>query len=439
MQTFDKEETRESKNAEGQQQKTLTQRQMLLLKQKLIYAIPIKVVINNNPLTDSRTYTITFVSKRNKKPFTIGPSTISEIIEVLDKKGKVLKKIEATDALTAVAERYDELELAEIGDGITQPGYYWIDGQIRGYGINQRLDLDPRNNEEDKKAVLGCIDVLEGLQLRSKKKVAFPTALKWSILAPFSFITKTQTKGVDDWIPWLYPYDTTDTGKTTLIINTALAIWDKHDKERNEIHFRGPGSIDTPSKFGITVSQTTYPILVDEIGGLLSDDNRHNNILLDLVKYSVQGKHVRSRFNDNILALSPLAFTSNDPPPQDEAYRRRFVAMQYIESEKWTESEKQEFKRWLTEGDRRGKLKVLGDFVARYVIEHPELILKYSSYSWYEPATIILKEFYKSVDKEPPSWIDLVAEQTIVKEVSEEKQFELRGFLQQVIFAVLND
>ena len=33
-------------------------------------------------------------------------------------------------------------------------------------------------------------------------------------------------------------------------------------------------------------------------------------------------------------ALSPLAFTSNDPPPQNEAYRRRFLAMQYNDGEK---------------------------------------------------------------------------------------------------------
>ena len=210
---FDKEESRESRGAEGQRQKIVTQRQTLLLKQKLIYAIPKKVVINNNPLTDSRTYTITFVSKRSKKPFTIGPGTISEIIEVLDKKGKILKKPEATDALTAIAEKYDELELAEVGDGITQPGYYWIDGQIRGYGINQRLNLDPKNNEQDRKAVLECIDALEGFQIRSKKKVAFPTVLKWGILTPFSFITKTQTAGVEDWLPWLYLYDSNRYGK----------------------------------------------------------------------------------------------------------------------------------------------------------------------------------------------------------------------------------
>ena len=76
---------------------------------------------------------------------------------------------------------------------------------------------------------------------------------------------------------------------------------------------------------------------------------RHDNILLDMVKYSVQGKHARSRFHENILALSPFALTSNDPPPQDPAYRRRFIAMQCYENEKWTEAEKEEFKRWLSE------------------------------------------------------------------------------------------
>jgi hypothetical protein len=212
-----------------------------------------------------------------------------------------------------------------------------------------------------------------------------------------------------------------------------LAIWGKHDKEQNENHFRGPGSIDTPSKFGITVSQTTYPILVDEVGGLLSEDSKRDNILLDMVKYSVQGKHARSRFHENILALSPLAFTSNDPPPQDPAYRRRFVAIQYYENEKWTEAEKEEFKCWLSEEGIRDKLKMLGDFVIRYVIEHPEIILRYSSYSWNERATTILKEFYKSVDREPPEWVNLVAEQTLVQEVGEERQFELRGFFQQQI------
>lgn len=438
---FESEETRQSKSVDGQRQNTVThtERQQLLLKQKLIYAIPRKIAINSNPLTDARTYTVTFVSRRDNgngnnynNLFTLGPGTISEIIEALDKKGKVLKKPEATDALTAIAERYDELGLAEVSNGIIEPGYYWIDGAIKYYGINQNLELDLQNNGQDRQAALDCISALEELQLRSKKQVAFPTVLKWGILSPFSFITKTQTSGVEDWLPWLYLYDSTDTGKTTLIINAVLAIWGKYDKQENEIHFRGPGSIDTPSKLGITVSQTTYPILVDEVGGLLNDDSRRDNILLDMVKYSVQGKYVRSKFHENILALSPLAFTSNDSPPQDQAYRRRFVAIQFYENEKWAESEKEEFKRWLVEQNIRAKLGVLGNFVAKFIIEHPA-ILRYSSYSWNDCAVKILQEFYKSVGLEAPDWINLIAPQTIVEEASEECQFEIRGFLQQAI------
>ena len=355
------------------------------------------------------------------------------MFQELQKRRKIVKRLEAPEALALLITAYEKAEVAIISEEITEPGYYWIDGKIVGYGINQRLDLDPQNNQDDRNAILECIEVLEGLQSRSKKKVAFPTVLKWGILSPFSFITKTQSKGVDDWLPWLYLYDATDTGKTTLIINAVLAVWDKHDKERDETHFRGPGNLDSPSKLGITVSQTTYPVLGDEVAGLLSDNSRHDNNLLDMVKYAVQGKSIRSRFGEDILALSPLAFTSNDPPPQNEAYRRRFVAIQYNDGEKWTEDEKEKFKKWLNEEGRKEKLKTLGDFVAGYVIKHPEIVLKYSSSLWHERSVIVLTEFYKSVSKEPPAWIDLIAEQTMVKEASEERQFEIRGFLQQAI------
>jgi hypothetical protein len=141
---FDRGETTDP--ASGQSMTVRTQ--TLLPKHKLIYALPTKVVINDNPLTGNTTYTITFVSKRNKKPFTL-TGTISEIIAALDKKSKVMRPPEAKDALIAIVERYEQLGLAEIGDGITQPGFYKIDEKIRGYGINQRLDLDPRNSDED--------------------------------------------------------------------------------------------------------------------------------------------------------------------------------------------------------------------------------------------------------------------------------------------------
>ena len=287
------------------------------------------------------------------------------------------------------------------------------------------------------------------MEQRNKKKVALPTALKWTALAPFGFITKTHSRGVDKWLPSLYLYQTTDTGKTTLVIDAVLAAWGIYsDGENSHMYFKGPGSLDSASKFGIAASQSTLPVLGDEVGSMFNDNDKYgvSNPLLDIQKYAVQNKYIRMKFNDNILALTSFAFTSNDPPSNDSAARRRFFAMQFVDNEAWTPEEKINYEKWMNEvvvvdeSSGKGKSKsrreifsVYGDFVASYVIKNPDLVLGYSSYSWHEPATIILKEFYKSAGVEPPSWLDLLAEQTIIQEAKEERQFELRGFLRQCI------
>ena len=60
----------------------------------IIDAIPIKVVKNENPLEINKvSYTVTFVSKDSKIPFTIGPTSIRAMIEDLTDRGLVPKKI----------------------------------------------------------------------------------------------------------------------------------------------------------------------------------------------------------------------------------------------------------------------------------------------------------------------------------------------------------
>ena len=111
----------------------------------------------------------------------------------------------------------------------------------------------------------------------------------------------------------------------------------------------------------------------------------------------------------------------------------RFIIIQYTDSDKLTEEEKKEFKHWLIEEDRIEKLGVLGDFAVKYIIEHPDLVLEFKDSLWYKPGETILKEFYKSCGKEPPAWLEFVAEQSAVQESNEEKHFELVGFLRHTI------
>jgi hypothetical protein len=414
---------------------TTTTVQRYIPKNVIIDAIPTKVVINNNSLDGSKTYQITFTHKASKKPFTLGPGTIKFIVEELESRGRYISK-DAVEALTAVLTKYEDNEIAEINNKIPYPGYYYIDGKIIGCDITQRLDFDPYNNQEHKKEALECIEVLEGLQSRNKKKTAFPTLLKWGLVAPFSFIIKTESKVAENALPGVQLYDKPDTGKSTLSIYACLAVWRKHNEKKGKDNHLGPGSIDTPYRFGHAISRSTYPILVDEVGALGEDKNY---FLVEMIKSALLHRVVRSgMFNENnrhsdILALSNFIFTSNPPPPRDPAYRRRFIIIQYTNADKLTEEEKKEFKSWLIEEDRIEKLGVLGDISVKYITEHPDLVLDFKDSLWHKPGEMILKEFYKSAGKEPPAWLELIAEQNAVQESNEEKHFDLMGFLRHII------
>jgi hypothetical protein len=409
--------------------------QRYIPKNVIIDAIPTKVVINDNPLDGNKTYQITFTHKASKKPFTLGPGTIKFIVEELQNRGRYVSK-DAVEALAAILTKYEDNEIAEINNKIPYPGYYFLDGKIVGCDTTQRLDFDPCNNHEHRKEALECIDVLEGLQSRNKKKTAFPTLLKWGLVTPFSFIIKTESKGTENALQGVHLYDKSDTGKSTLSIYAVLAAWRKHDEKRGKDNHLGPGSVDSAYRLGQTISRSTYPVLVDEVGALGED---RFYFLVEMIKYALLHRVVRSgKFSENkrhsdILALSDIIFTSNPPPPKDPAYRRRFIIIQYMDSDKLTEEEKKEFKHWLIEEDRIEKLGVLGDFAARYLIEHPDLVLGFKDSLWHIPGETILREFYKAAGKEPPTWIELVAEQSAVQESNEEKHFELVGFLRHTI------
>ena len=60
-------------------------------------------------------------------------------------------------------------------------------------------------------------------------------------------------------------------------------------------------------------------------------------------------------------------------------------------------------------------------------------MLAFKDSLWNKPGEIILRELYKAAGKEPPTWIDLVSEQSAVQESNEERHFELVGYLLHTI------
>jgi hypothetical protein len=420
----------ESTTASGQSQSSENKKQLLLPKQKLIYAIPVKVIINNNPLDETKTYQVTFIDKSDKA-FTIGPASINYIIEELANKGKVLRKTEAVDALTAILNRYEELGLVEVNELITQAGYFYLKGKFETYKITQNIDREPDVNE-----MLECTKFLDELSTKWHNKDIFPTVIKWFTLAPFGYIIK----GNDRWLQNIHEHGQSSVGKTTSG-KIGLAMWRLHTEAFKRDYQLRFGSIDSLYRFGIHISQSTYPRVVNEVGALRE---KHYLSLLEYIKGAIEapfvrGKQIEGRYQD-IPALCSMFFTSNPRPPDDSGYRSRNIIMHFPKDEvhERDSDEAKGFKIWLD--SRLHLLGVLGDFIARYVIVKPvkpEDSILFSDKSHEDMAKVIIAEFYKAAGREgeqKPEWLDRIYEQrSIVEENTEQAYFELRGFLMKQI------
>ena len=339
-------------------------------------------------------------------------------------KGKVLRKAEAVDALTATINRYEEVGLAEVNESVTQVGYYYIKGKFETHEITQVLDKDP-----DSDKVKECIGLLDELATKWQNRDIFPTVIKWATLAPFNYIFKAN----DKWLRNIHGYGWASSGKTSLG-KISLAVWRlQKNASRKDYQLRF-SNIDSTARFGSVISRSTYPKVINEVSGL---QDKFNRSLLDLIKGAIEAPYVRGKFFEgryqNIPALCSMFMTSNSKPPDDSGYRSRNILIQHTKNDVHERGQKEavEFEKWLD--SKLCILGVLGDFVARYVIvkpAKPEESILFSDKSYENMAKEIITEFYKLVGKDKPEWLDRTFEQrSIVEENTEWAYFEVRGFL----------
>ncbi len=228
--------------------------------------------------------------------------------------------------------------MVEYLDGLATAGYYLLNGNVKVVGNLQNIP-----NEFDTEKIKQVINLLDFLANNGwKNKNIFPTVLKWGIVAPFSFSVKFNS---EKWIPWLQLYGCGQTGKTTLGL-LILQMWNLNSKSKSI----GFNNIDSVARFGHQISKDTYPILVNEVGAL-STNNKYGRSasISELIKHSIESSVCRGKFNDgkhhqDILALSPMIFTSNFSPPSDGAHNRRFISLHFTEEEKKEQEEQDEFK-----------------------------------------------------------------------------------------------
>jgi hypothetical protein len=394
----------------------LTENGIIPLK-SIINIIPKKLIYYYNPYfpKDKPKVALEFTIRNEAR--TIGPVYSSiELLKELEDKNHVLTKSKAADAFSSVISAMNEKEgLVEHTRDVTNSGYYLIDGNLVMKEITQ--STEPVTKDD----VIECCNLLNSLSSCWKNKDILPTVLKWGLLAPFSFIIKSNS---DKYMPWLQLFGQGQSGKTTLGLMT-LQIWNKPTTLK-----KGFNNIDSPARFGETVSQDTYPTVVNEVGSLYETGKyRKYSGITEMIKHSIESISGRSKFYDpnnhqEIPALSPFILTANYAPPNEGGFGRRFISIHFPKDEKKDVDEQKSFDKLLDE--KKQYLKVLGDFTMQYISKDPTVLLKVG---WIDISEKILKEFYRFAEMDIPEWIEYFVEQKdAVDESNEQTTFSLRAF-----------
>ena len=384
----------------------------------IINAIPTEITKHEDSLgfnTQNR-YTMKFETSSGRI-LVIKTKTIDEIISELKSNALIFLEYKALEALSIIIQAFEKNNKIKIDRDIITPGFYLVDNKIRLYHRD-----NPKPTKEELKQ---CCEILDLIQTRYyyKRKDIFPTILKWTIIAPFDFVMKQKNKS---WIPWLFLYGWSKTGKTTLGY-ISNCVWNNFNNPNHAIPFT---AVDTKAKLGEAVSQSTYPLVINEVAPL--SDDRYRD-LLEMMKTAIEDMTSRKKFVNrttytNILSLCTAILTRNSPPPSDPASRRRFVLINFTQEDEYSEENQvKEFEKLFNERIK-SELPIVGNFAANYILENQQLLLD-GKKDWKEISEIILTEMYKEAGLNEPEWIKYFVQNTELRDSKEDVDLLFRSFL----------
>ncbi|MEM4847238.1 MAG: hypothetical protein QW794_05735 [Thermosphaera sp.] len=360
----------------------------LVYKERIAVVAPTQVIVYDNPIGGIRKYEVVFEGQTLTRPLRVGPALIEEITDRVKAEGLVYNSRLVNDVLAAIINAYIRRGKAEVRSEIEAPGFYLVDGKLVSVRYDIKYDV-----ERLREALLLLNELAEVWFKHMQDK--FATIVKWGAVAPFSFILKQQKqRGEGMWLPWLYLFGVSGTGKTTLG-KIVLRIWGLESA-----HEKGGGNIDTVARLGHVLSMASFPVLINEPRGALMKED-----IVEMVKSAVEstiarGKYVRGTYTE-FPALAPLIFTSNTYLPRDDALLRRFIVITFTYGERIPIERVKEFTEKVE--PRLQLLSEIGKCIAAQVKEEPSLLKG-------EPLKIgenLLAICYTIAGLPIPDWLDL--------------------------------
>jgi hypothetical protein len=431
----------------------------LVYREKVFDGAPVRVIVYEAPggrvseaeggrlaETMPARYQVVWKAKSRENPIVIGPDTVDGIVERLKVEGLVYHPNLALGVLSAILNGFVRRGRAEVKVEIDRPGFYIVDvaDQERGATARRLVAVDYKIEMPAEGELREALLFLDELATIWFKPVLdrFSTAMKWWVLAPFSYAVKQ----LGTYMPGLYHYGPPNTRKTTINI-VGMSIWGYNYQEIASEEKEIPGAaVNTQPRLGYWISRGTFPICIREPGGIFEDQN-----MLDMIKSAIEGltargRHVGHRTYERIPALATLCFTSNTYIPRDPSLPgKRLYILTYGYSEALKPDSRREDRELMERFDaevkpKLGKLRAIGKFIASKIAENPE-ILREASWvgdKWLQVAESLLKEAYKWAGLSVPEWLSLNYRSEGATNVYEDIRERIRVFLVEKINSEYN-
>jgi hypothetical protein len=250
-------------------------------------------------------------------------------------------------------------------------------------------------------------------------------------IAPCSFIFKVIRAPILEWIDL---HGNPNAGKTSSG-RIVLAI-DAHEKDDD--YNVNMGHVDSIARLGDTISQTTFPKLVDEM------DFTDNKMLVNNIKSAVDQPRLRkvldrSRNAEFIPALSAFIMTSNPSPPLNDAAFMKRVAARYFPASETHFKDQQAAKDFDALLLHLDKLHALGRFRNKFIMNNQQLILD-RKLTPFQKARKILIAAYEAVGMLVPCWLmrKQLDQNHLQESIADAKEAVLNAFETMIIDKMKN-
>ena len=354
----------------------------LVYKERVFIGAPTEVTVYINPIGGITKYKVKWETPTRPRPLIIGPALLDEIVDRLKAEGLVTSSRLAYDVMAALMEGFIRRGKALLKEEIEAPGFFIVDGKLIATNINVE-----KPDREDVKQALEILNEL-GEKWFSHAQDRFSRIFRWGVISPFIYAYKQMGR----WVKWKYLYGASKTGKTTLGEIAVIYLWGLDETK----HKKPGSSIDTVARLGHVLSQSTFPILINEPGGVFMKEELVDMIKSGIESTSARGKYYKGNYIE-IPSLSPLLFTSNRTLPKDDALLRKLDVERFTYGEKIDLEKEKTFEKEMR--PKLKKLKALGDYIAWHILNNG---LKEDPWKM---AVEVLEEAYKYADMKMPQWL----------------------------------